>query len=355
MARWLAARGHDVSCITWDEGQPDGVRVHGVQVWKTCRADAGLPGLRFFVPRMSGLFSALRRADADIYYHNAAEYVTGLAAAWCRRHGRSFVYSAAAELACDVRLPLLKKVHDRYFYRRGVKLAHLRIVQTQRQQHLLSNGWGLESIVLPMPCPGPDKASFQQPEPPAPPRIVWVGRVDENKRLSWLLDIATRLPHMKFEIAAAANNAGSFADDLFQRAGKIANVRWLGAVAREKMPEVYRGATCLCCTSMHEGFPNTFLEAWSHGVPVVTTFDPGGIIERLNLGAHAQDVASLASAIARIVETKDLWRSQSRNARQYYEEHHEVDSAMKRFEAALSGLVRLPSSVPSPVTASAGF
>ena len=55
MARWLAARGYRVSLITWDEGQEDGVVIDGVQVFKVCRKEAGIKGLRFFWPRWSSL------------------------------------------------------------------------------------------------------------------------------------------------------------------------------------------------------------------------------------------------------------------------------------------------------------
>ncbi|MDD5414837.1 MAG: glycosyltransferase, partial [Smithellaceae bacterium] len=94
MARWLAVQGYRVSLVTWDEGQADDQVVDGVRVIKTCSRDTGLPGLRFFHPRWTSLIRALRRADADLYYHNCAEYVTGQVALWCRRNGRKFVYSS---------------------------------------------------------------------------------------------------------------------------------------------------------------------------------------------------------------------------------------------------------------------
>ena len=68
MARWLAARGYPVQMLTWDEGQPDEIEIDGVRVFKICRLDGGLVGLRFFHPRWTGLVRAMRRADADLYY-----------------------------------------------------------------------------------------------------------------------------------------------------------------------------------------------------------------------------------------------------------------------------------------------
>ena len=56
------------------------------------------------------------------------------------------------------------------------------------------------------------------------------------------------------------------------------NVTLHGRVERERMPSLYQDALCLCCTSVLEGFPNTFLEAWSVGLPVVSSFDPDHLI-----------------------------------------------------------------------------
>ncbi len=339
MAQWFAAAGHETGLITWDEGQPDGTKVAAVKVWKTCPPDAGPPLLRFFHPRLTGLYSAMRRADAEVYYHNAAESVTGLAAAWCRRHGRKFVYSAAAELACDRDLPLLRKFQERKLYAYGLRAADLRIVQTHAQQKLLQDGWKLPSVVLPMPCPDTASPETISHEPPAVPRVIWVGRVDTNKRLNWFLDVVEKLPAVTFEIAAADNGGLELTNRYRARAAALPNVRWRGAIPRELMPEFYRGATCLCCTSVHEGFPNVFIEAWSHGVPVVTTFDPDGVAARYNIGVAGSDVNALAEAIANFCSHPVLWRGSSRRAREYYHMNHRVEAAMPRFQAELNQLV----------------
>ena len=44
LARLLGARGHRVSMVTLDFGQPDGSRVDGVTVHKAFAPGAGLPG-----------------------------------------------------------------------------------------------------------------------------------------------------------------------------------------------------------------------------------------------------------------------------------------------------------------------
>ena len=113
LARWLAARRYDVSILTWDEGQPKDVDIDGVRVIKMCRRSAGIAGLRFLFPRWTSLNSAMRRADADLYYQNCAEYVTGQVALWCRHNRRKFVYSVANDPDVDPHLPDMHTMRER--------------------------------------------------------------------------------------------------------------------------------------------------------------------------------------------------------------------------------------------------
>jgi len=337
MARWLAARGYRVSLLTWDEGQADEQRIAGVRVIKMCRRDRGLPGVRFFHPRWTSLVRAMRRADADVYYQNCGEYVTGQVAAWCRRHHRKFVYSVASDPDVDPALPMMKGCRERVLYRYGLRRADRVIAQTRYQQQRLLEGWGVESVVIPMPCPGPAEVRVPRAVPRGgsePPRVLWIGRIGTEKRLEWLLEVAARCPDVQFEIVGGPYHAErEYAENLLQRARSLRNVAVHGYVPYDQTPRFYREAALLCCTSVFEGFPNTFLEAWSHAVPVVSTFDPDGLIAARRLGAVAKDVAGLIAAIEDLLASPQRYTQASRNARRYYLENHTVEAVMPRFEA----------------------
>jgi len=342
MARWLAAQGYDVSLLTWDEGQADEEMVDGVRVVKMCSRDAGLPGLRFFYPRWTSLNRALERANADLYYHNCAEYVTGQVALWCRLRGKKFVYSAASDLDCTPGLPDMKKWRVRTLYRYGLLHADRVVVQTQKQQNMLREGFGLQSQVLPMPCPGPSEAEYQAPEPPRrdSARALWVGRICAHKCPERLLELARLCPDLHFDVVGPAEES-DFAKEICNCARTLPNLTLHGAVPRTRMPEFYRQAACLCCTSVLEGFPNTFLEAWSYGLPVVSTFDPDRLIADGRLGVAAEDAAGLAAGIGWLIQSPEEWRQISFRVRRYYVENHTLDAVMPRFvevfRAALRG------------------
>jgi glycosyltransferase involved in cell wall biosynthesis len=95
---------------------------------------------------------------------------------------------------------------------------------------------------------------------------------------------------------------------------------------------MYQQASCLCCTSTYEGFPNTFLEAFSHGVPVVSTVDPDGVLAGQRLGAVAQDAPGVLAALRTLLGSTARWQEASDNARQYYVEHHALDAVLPQFE-----------------------
>lgn len=331
-ARWLAARGYEVSLLVYNEGQPIDMTVEGVRVISMCKVSDGIPGLRFIHPRTTSLFSAMKRANADVYYHNLAEYFTGWAALWCRLHGRKFVYSTAHDFDCTASLPALPKLYERLLYRYGIRHADRMIVQTRFQRDLLQQSFGLDSVALPMPCPGPLPASYVPPVFPESPRVVWVGRAVPDKRPDWILDIAVQLPEVRFELAAGNVSGSDYVASVIKRAQSLPNVRWLGSVNREDMPKIYQNSLCLCSTSIHEGFPNTFLESWSHGTPLITTFDPDGLVAANNMGIKVSNPNEAAEGIRAMLKSPERWRTMSKNARSYYENNHLVDSAIARFE-----------------------
>lgn len=336
LARWLAGRGHDVSMITWDEGQPDASVKDAVRVFKTCRREEGVPGIRFLVPRWSSLNAALRRADAQLHYQNCGEYVTGQVALWSRIHRRKFVYSVASDADCAPGLPLMRTLRERVLYRYGLRNADRVVVQTRSQKRMLEEGFGVESVVVPMPCPGPGNGEYVPPAPPAggKGRVLWVGRVDRVKRPDRFLDVAGACPDLEFDLVGPAED-GPYGREILSRAARCLNVRVHGGVPRGEVHRYYRNAACLCSTSDVEGFPNTFLEAWSHGIPVVSTIDPDGLIREKGLGAVARTVPELAGALRETMESETEWAGMSGRARAYFLETHHMPDAMSRMERVL--------------------
>ena len=332
LARWLASRGHDVSLITWDEGQQDGVVVEGVRLLKLCGANDGLPVVRFFTPRWTSLCAALARADADVYYQNCGEYVTGQVALWCRLHHRAFVYSTASDADCDGSLPLMPELRVRAFYRMGVRLADRIIVQTGRQQRMFAQGFSRDATIIPMPC---EPSGFDASNAGVQNRrtVLWIGRICEVKRPDRFLDAAALTPELEFVLIGPDDDRPEYTRSIRAKAAALPNVTLYGPASRAEIGKLLDNCACLCCTSDHEGFPNTFLEAWSHGRPIVSTWDPDNLIATHGLGVVAErDAGAVSSALRSLLSSPSGWERASLNATAYFDETHALDRVMPRFE-----------------------
>lgn len=327
-AKWFAQRGYTVSILTWNEGGPAEEMIDSVRVVKLCQRKEGFPVIRFFHPRWSSLTAAMARVDADIYYQNGSECTTGQVAMWCKRRGKPFIFATASDADCNPALPELHK-QERVFYRYGLKHADEVIVQTFTQQKMLREHFGRESVVVPMPCP--ERPAGAERIPATPPRVLWLGRLCRPKRPDRLLDLAELCRGIQFDLV------GPFGAEIDEpafrkRASELGNVTIHGGVPRERTHDFYRTATLLCSTSDYEGFPNTFLEAWSHGLPVVSTFDPDGVIERERLGKAVANIAEMQKVLTDLLASPDRLAPFAKNARRYFSENHEVEVVLPRFE-----------------------
>ena len=351
MTHWLAQQGYPVTALTWDEGQTDDLSVDGVRIVKLCRLADGIRGLRFFHPRWSSLVRAMKRADADIYYQNCGEYVTGQVAMWCQRHGRRFVYSTANDTDCDPTLPKLPTLRERILYRYGLRHADRIIVQTRRQQQMLRQAFGHDSTVLPMPCPNPSGARLASPDfgHPAGRRVLWVGRICRQKRPDRLLELAGACSDLQFDLVGPASEGG-YSQEILARAGQMHNVTVHGPAPRERMPQMYSRAACLCCTSDYEGFPNTFLEAWSQGLPIVSMFDPDDLIVQCGLGRYAQDMPGLILGLRDLLGSPQRWRVASGRCRTHFLQTYSLELAMPRFERVFQEVLRPAAKTREPAS-----
>jgi glycosyltransferase involved in cell wall biosynthesis len=129
------------------------------------------------------------------------------------------------------------------------------------------------------------------------------------RRLDWQLDVAGNGPVEHYRHAAAALGLGD-------------RVRFLGWTGETETHRLLAASDILVLPSHHEGLPVAVLEAMSHGLAIVTT--PVGAIPEVisdhwnGLLVPARDPASLATALAEVMQDERLRMELMRNARQTY-------------------------------------
>jgi glycosyltransferase involved in cell wall biosynthesis len=337
LAEQLLRRGYRVSFVVLDHGQPDAEEIRGIRVFKCYRADVGIHGFRFFHPRLTGLWSAMKRADADIYYQRGAEGETGLVSHWCRRHARGFIFAVAHDTNC-IRVTPFLTCAERLLFHYGLRRADAIISQTFQQQRMLREAFGLASTVIRSCSPWPPCAK----EPAKPTnhgeladRVLWVGRLSGEKRSEWLIRLATDLPECRFDVVGQCNTSSKYGQTLARQIMSMPNIRWHGYVAHAKMRALYRVCRVLLCTSESEGFPNVFLEAWSCAKPVLTTVDPDDVVATLQLGRVATDYITMKEHLAALPSERAWWEAAGLRGCNYVEEHHGATTATDALEGVI--------------------
>ncbi|HET7198949.1 MAG TPA: glycosyltransferase family 4 protein [Burkholderiales bacterium] len=328
LARLLAARGHRVSMVSFDFGQPDRAVRDGVQVHKAFAERAGIPVLRFLHPRLTTMWRVLREVDADIYYQRSAAMWTEVVAQFCRRHGKRSVYAGASDRDFETGQEQIRYARDRWLFRRGVAHVDRVVVQNPYQLAACRNNHRRDAIVIPscyqLPA-GARRAS------PANELVLWAGSMHYYKRPDWLLEIAERLPHRRFVLVGGPSLGGEarrpgFYEAMRRRAERVPNVEFTGFLPLAELERRFDAARVLVSTSVYEGMPNVFLQAWARGVPTVASIDVGAPVNTV-----FQDVAEGAARLERLLADEALWSRASADSVEYFHRNHSPEEVLGRY------------------------
>jgi len=315
--------------IVHDEGQGPRCKIDGITAIAAHTRDGGIPGLRFFHPRATRLLSALMAADADIYYQSPAGAYTGITAWFCRATGRQFIFRVASDSDCEKEHGRIEFWRDRKLFNYGLQRADLIAAQTTYQAQLLRENHGLESTVVNMMV-----------EPPRSGRqlikdidVLWVSNLRALKRPELALELARQLPQVNFTIAGGPMPGGqAYYDDVTAAAARLPNVTMLGPVRYGDTAMLFDRAKIFLNTSSIEGFPNTFLQAWIRGVPVVSFFDPDSLIHRLTLGRVAHSLDGTREAIHSLLDDDFERQTIGRRAREFAAREYTTGVAARYLE-----------------------
>lgn len=283
----------------------------------------GLPGLRFLYPRFSGIVDALERADADVYYQRNAGVATGIASWFCRRHDRVFVYGAGSDTDFSLRDVIMTGWRDRLIYMYGLRRADGIVVQNEQQAVACRAALGREPRVIPngiLPTNGSATDRGREPT------VAWVGALREVKQPAMFLDLARRLPQLRFVmVGGPVDSDPGHAARIREEAKSIPNLTLTGRVPQEEVVRILSHASVLVNTSRFEGFPNAFLEAWAAGAAIVSLVDVDDILTRERVGVVCDGVESLARELGILMNEPQRLREMGARARALVARQYGVD------------------------------
>lgn len=337
LAKALVRRRYRVSMVVADYGQPDGAVWDGITTYKTYRLDAGIPILRFFHPRWTGVWSAMRRANSEIYYVSCADMLLGEAVLFARVHRRKAVFRVASDSDCHPDQLLIRYRRDKELYVYGLRRADAVLAQTAAQQQALLDRFGRPSRIVPsLAAVSGIARQFHDRDID----VLWVGTIRQLKRSDLTLELAARLPGLAFHLVGGPfEQEPSLFDQVRERASLLKNVCFHGPVPYQDIGSYYGRAKVLLNTSDIEGFPNTYLQAWAHGTPVVAFHDPNGVIDREHLGTAVNNMDEMRDAISAFTTDQSMWTVTSSKCREFVTREYDEDSRLAPYLEVFRSLI----------------
>ena len=323
LARALVERGYGVAHVIYPPREPVELSYPLTLVHRAPYA-GGRPVVGGLLEAVA-IWRALRRADAEVVVVRTASPLVGIAALFSRLHGRGLIFSGSN--ISDFTLETMSDRVNRALYRFGVRRADAVVVQSSDQRSLALEAFPSLRNVVAIP-------SFAETAPVADAHatgdaFLWFGRSVPEKQPLRYVELARALPEARFRMIPVPQGPDTrLLDDLRTAAEELPNLELLDPVPHAQLATLLGRSVAVVNTSMLEGMPNTFLEAWASGVPVLTLqFDPDGTVERHGLGISAGGSWERFVAGAR-----DLWRSRAdrhdlaRRVRSYVESAHSEEA-----------------------------
>ena len=330
LAKEFTKRGISVSIIAYcEEGDPI-ENINGIDIIKIKETAYRFRALNVLAKSFQ-IWEAMWKANTHIYFH--AGGIPGIISLFCRLTGRKYIYENASDALVDRKLVTRKiKQFDRSIFSIGtigywfdIKLADAIIVQNKYQLIMLKKNFDREGILIKMSLPmkGIDKKAN-------PPIILWVGSMAEVKQPELFVKLAKAVPGARFQmIGGHSGNQEELYNTIKDAAKSTSNLEFLGVVPFNRIDEYFGRASILANTSMFEGFPIAFIQAWMNYVPVVSlNADPDELLCEEGLGFHSKTYRKMVEDIKILLEDEQLCQKMGEKCRQYAEIEHDITKNM---------------------------
>lgn len=353
LATGLAGRGHEVHVVAPSPDGPagervhDGVTVHGVRSHRWFMR----PDFQVCMPWEAAPATAalLEEIDPDVVHTQAHMVVGRYTVHAAARTGRPLVatnHFMPENLAAHAPVPrLLQRLGYRMAWNdlgRIFAKADAVTAPTPRAVELLARSAGL-TRAFPVSC-GIDAERYHAAERGPVPTVLFVGRMDQEKRVDELIRAFAALPAglpARLELVGDGPERAAWTG-LVAQLGVGDRVRFRGFVSEEDLLEAYSGAAVFCMPGIAELQSLATLEAMASGTPVVAA-DAMALPHLVRPGRNGWlyppgDVTELSTRLAALLGDPALRRRMGAVSREIVGDHA-ISATLDRFEGIYRELV----------------
>lgn len=340
LAAELACLGRRVAVVVYPVPDP-GPEIEGrlTLVERAPHSGFGVRGVLLEAVRVA---RALWRADARVVVVRGGRSVVGVIGLYCWLLRRKLIFSSASDR--DFLDRAERRGHRGNLYRLGVRQADAVVVQSRRQIELARHAFPKTPASRLVRIPSfASRLDLQAGGPPN--AFFWVGRLHHVKRPLMYAELAATIPDATFVLVplippTLTEEQSDLLARLESAAADLPNLVVEPPTPHAALMGRLARAVAVVNTSLHEGMPNTFLEAWSLGIPALTlSFDPDDVVRERGLGISAGGSWERFVAGARELWEERLERSDlSTRVRAYVREAHSPANVARQWDALLETL-----------------
>ena len=275
------------------------------------------------------IHKALDIIKPDIIYQRRGNAHTGIVAHYCRKNKIPMIWHVAHEdnllpIKYGFNMSLIPRYVNSFMKKWGIRKANAIICQTKHQKELLKQNFDLNcDIVLPNVYPTVNEKFTKDRDKI---NVLWIANFRPFKRPEVFVDLARTLTTNDNIVFHMIGRYGVKKwGYLLKKIKETENLIFHGELDIQEINKLLCKSHLLVNTSVREGFPNTFLQAWMREVPVVSlSVDPDDITKKNKLGFHSGNFEQLKKDVLYLAENPNIIKQIGKNARSYCINKHSL-------------------------------
>jgi glycosyltransferase involved in cell wall biosynthesis len=289
---------------------------------------------------LSAWYNFLISEQPDWWYWRCASHLLGIAVLIAKFARVRMIFAAGFDSDVNVRHALFRRSHWWLLYAVGLAWVNRIFVQNDKQLRNLPRRWQTKTWKVPSITPE-SKVIMRHSE--RAEYVAWVAMLRSFKRPDLLVEIAQKAPDIRFVVCGGTTTftaAPGYGEKIAAMLSALPNVEFRGKVSPDEALQVISEAALFLSTSDEEGFPNTFLQAWAAGTPVVSlTIDPDNLTQRHALGKVSGTIRQAIVDIKELIDSPETRDAIAFNAMRYVANHHSPSAVVRILESAIAGVV----------------
>jgi glycosyltransferase involved in cell wall biosynthesis len=283
------------------------------------------------------LYSTLREIDPCLIYQRVACGYTGICAFYSQRRSVPLLWHVAHDTdvtreTLDPARNFVRLRLEKTLIEYGLKHATRIVVQTRHQDELMKKNYGRSADAVIYNFHPPAGETLDKS---GPITVVWIANLKPWKRPEVFVRLAESFrgrDDVRFIMVGAAagttGKVGAWQDALLRSIAAAPNLQYVGHKTLAEVNELLARAHIFVNTSTHEGFPNTFVQAWQRDVAVVSlSVDPDRVLEQRQVGIAAHSESELVAAVRTLTDEPEVRAGYVSRGRDHAAANHSLRNA----------------------------